>query len=531
MKRYFGHNVPTADGRPTTHHATRVSARVAALCAARTARLSAARFALFAAIVGLTLAAAGCKEVRYTAIDDAPVTFETLIGNRSADVIETRVSATGPTSADWDEGDVIGVFMVAGGGTVADHSLARNVPHSHTGGGAFEVTMEGDALLYPRAGSVDFAAYYPWRARIDGHLCPIDVGGRCDLRAMDFMYSDNAAGHSAGEVPLLRFRHRLSKIAFNVTDAAGTSLDSLAAVISGPRTRGTFDLSAGTLAVDEAWAESIIAATVDDGDGDNATARLEAIVMPCAVVAPTVDFALPDGSTARLVLTRSVWREGNIYLYNVRITDGGAVELDGGTVIDDWDDQDTPPTDHEIDKQKPDDGSGTPDDPDDPDAPGKVALYFSEGFGSGGTAEGLAVGAYAGWENGPPVSFAERFEGDGKGGARVCLAEGLGTHIVFPAGANADFSISGLPAGRSEITLGYDVAAGKGGTGANMLRVYAGGENLTSQVTTLIPSPNRYVRVFVTVPSGATSLRFVADGVANTHGMRLDNVRLEGKKR
>jgi len=489
------------------------------------------RTTLLVATTAAALITAGCKQVSYTQLEEnATVSFTTQIGDREGTGIETRLSPTGPTSVDWDEGDAIGVFMIAAGGTLADHSLARNVAHIHTAGGAFAVPAGATALSWPRAGRVDFVACYPWRAALDGDLYPIDLGGRNDPGTMDFIYSDNAVGHSAGDVPLLRFHHRLAKLVFDVTDATGADIGGLTAVVSGPLTRGTFDLSAGTLAVDEAVAEKIVAARVEDGDGDSATERLEAIVMPCAVVAPTVDFTLPDGSTARLTLTRSAWERGNVYTYRVRVTEGGTVELTGGTTIDNWDDRDRAPDDYEIPKHNPNDDPDDPDDPTDPSVPGGVELYFAESFGDGGTVAGVAVGDYSGWDNGAPVSFAERFGEGGEGGARVCRTEDMDTHIAFPAGANADFSIRGLPSGRSEITLGYDVAAGRGGTPASMLRLYADDENITSRVTTLIPSPNHYVRVFVSVPSGATSLRFVADGVSNAHGMRLDNIRLEGRK-
>jgi hypothetical protein len=74
------------------------------------------------------------------------------------------------------------------------------------------------------------------------------------------------------------------------------------------------------------------------------------------------------------------------------------------------------------------------------------------------------------------------------------------------------------------------VAAGRGGTSAATVRVFADGENLTPQISALIPSPNTCKSVTVAVPSGATSLRFVVDGASNPHGMRIDNIRLKGRK-
>jgi hypothetical protein len=124
------------------------------------------------------------------------------------------------------------------------------------------------------------------------------------------------------------------------------------------------------------------------------------------------------------------------------------------------------------------------------------------------------------------VTFSDRF-----GGARVCRAGDLDTHIFFPPAVDADLLVAGLPAGYRDITLSYQIASvGTGNVRANLIRVYAGSVNLTSSVTVGTALPDRYVGVSIDLPDGVTSLRFVSDGGTNIHGMRLDNIRLSGRR-
>jgi hypothetical protein len=475
----------------------------------------------------LILVISGCFPILSGCIKDKFNTLDCPIYFRSS--IDTPSSHTRASNGDWHEGDRIGVYMVGGGGTIAGHALASNVLHRHTGGGNFSAEI-GDELFYPRAGEVDFVAYYPWRTTYADHRYPIDVADQSDHPTIDFLYSDNAAGHSGGDVPLLEFRHRLSKLVFNIVDMTGESLDGLEAVLSGLVTRGEFHLSEGRLVLDGLSEAGIEPALYEDGDDDLATTRLEAIVLPEADIAPVVDFALPDGSSAQLRIGDEEFLGGKVYIYDVEITDGGQVSLVGGSaVIVDWDDEDRPPGQYQIPKDRPDDPDPDDPDPDDPDPSEEKTRYFFETFGSDGDVLDTRprINDYAGWDNAEDVEFYDRF-----GGADVRRSGSLDAHIYFPNDTDAycDVKISGLPADRSDITLSYDIAAGEGGVRAGLILVYADDVNMTRFVTATIPSPNRYIRVSIDIPSGTSSLRFVSDPAVNTCGMRIDNISLEGRK-
>ncbi len=454
----------------------------------------------------------GCIRDKF-APSDSPINFESSIDG--ADVV-TRNADTG-----WSPDDVIGVYMVSSGGTIANHTLSVNAMHRHVGGGNF-IAEPGHELFYPRMGKVDFVAYHPWRPTYDDHRYPIDVGDQSDHSAIDFKFSNNARRHSSGDVPFLEFRHLLSKLVFNVRDVSGAPLDGIAAVIDGLRTRGVFYLSDGMLALKDDSRADIAPIVVDDGDRDEATTRLEAIVLPESGLAPVVTFNLKEDTAARLNLVDKVYMGGKIYIYNVAVTAPGKVVLTGGTVIIDWDDQNRNPDEYTVPRTG-SDGK----DPVDPDTlSNQRTRYFRETMGSGADDDTpIKIDAYTEWDN-SSVQFSDRF-----GGADVRRHGSIDAHIYFPPATDADISISGLPEDYTDITLSYDITAvGAGGVRANLIRVYAGTKNVTSQVTKIIPSPNRYTRVSIDIPNGVTSLRFVSDASVNIHGMRLDNIALEGRK-
>jgi hypothetical protein len=495
-----------------------------------------AKKVLIVTISGVFPMFSGCVEEELNPFD-CPIDFKSSIEVRSPDTrrdsgdsgdsgssgitraqgIADTPRATRAANADWHEGDRIGIYMVESGGTIPNNSLGANALHHHTGGGNF-TAERGRELFYPRIGEVDFVAYYPWRATYEDHRYPIDVADQSDHPAIDFMYSDNAAGHSGGDVPLLEFHHRLSKLVFNVTDMTGASLDGFGALVTGLASRGVFHLSEGRLALDGDSKADMALAQFEDGDDNGSTARLEAIVLPETNIVPVVDFTLPDGGKAWLRLDDREYLSGKVYIYEVKITEGGQVVLGDGTVIVDWDDRDRAPGQYQIPKT----------DPDDPDDPSKEKTrYFFETFGSDGAALDLRpkVDDYTGWDSADSVEFSDRI-----GGADVRRSGPLDAHIYFPAATAADLRVTGLPSDRSDITLTYDIAAEEGGVRAGLIAVYAGSVNVTGYVTATIPSPNRYIRVSVDIPSGTGSLRFVSDPEVNTCGVRIDNICLEGRK-
>jgi hypothetical protein len=220
----------------------------------------------------------------------------------------------------------------------------------------------------------------------------------------------------------------------------------------------------------------------------------------------------------------------------VTVTAGGEVST-GAAVIVDWDDQNREPEEYFVIKTGPGDGDdpgGGPGDGDDPGDgtgggdPSEIVQYFVETMGIlGQSQEPVKIADYRGWKN-PAPTFTDRF-----GNADVRRHGSLDAHIWFPPGVNCEVVIGGLPEGYSDVTLAYDITCDPenvtGTVRADVIRVFAGDENLTPWVTRNITSPGRYTRIVTgTLRSGATTLRFQSDGAVNRYGIRIDNITLEG---
>jgi len=62
----------------------------------------------------------------------------------------------------WDANDAIGVFMKTGTGLT--NVLAANKSYTTNGDGEFKPSAADQNINYPETGSVDFVAYYPYKA-------------------------------------------------------------------------------------------------------------------------------------------------------------------------------------------------------------------------------------------------------------------------------------------------------------------------------------------------------------------------------
>jgi hypothetical protein len=390
-------------------------------------------------------------------------------------------------------------------------------------------------MFWPRLGRVDFAAYHPWKPTLPGHRYRLDLADQSNPQAVDFIWSENARGHISGDTPTLMFHHVLTKLVFRLKDISGGSLEGVGGTIGRVPSKGVFDLAEGRLVAenDAAAVRDIALRRATDGDDDRATARLEAIVLPGETAPRTVEFTFSDGSRGRLTLDEKQLSGGKIYFHDVTVTGGGQVST-GAAVIVDWDDQNREPEHHFVIKTGNGGGDGGGDGDGDGDDPPERVRYFVERMGGSGTGadigpdtgpeEPVGIAAYEGWSN-RETTVTERF-----GFADIRRHGSLDAHIWFPPGVNCDLRIEGLPRGYSDVTLAYDITSADGsGVKASIVQVLVDGQNLTRQVTGLIASPGRYTRIVIPdLPASFTYLRFTTDATTNPHGIRIDNIVLEG---
>jgi archaellum component FlaF (FlaF/FlaG flagellin family) len=163
---------------------------------------------------------------------------------------------------------------------------------------------------------------------------------------------------------------------------------------------------------------------------------------------------------------------------------------------------------------------------------GEKAQYYLETMGTGSYSSGTRpkIADFTDWDNKAPITYTTQSGAN----ADIRSTSQINAHIWFPntgaAAGDNDVVISNLPAGYTDITLSYDVAANGTASNANMIEVYANGTLVSGSVDTPITAQNVFVTVSIPIPDGTTQLRFLAPAAKNTQGLRLDNMKLEGRK-
>jgi len=237
---------------------------------------------------------------------------------RFSSLIETRVSGT-----QWDAGDGVGVYMFRSGEGLSDASICENSANNKyvaSATGALSPASEMDKLFYPMYESVDFVAYYPYGDVADYELA-LDVSEQGNQEKLDLLYSKNLTSVEAtSEAQKLVFKHKLSKIVFNVKAGLGyesTDLEGAEICLKGAFSNATFSLANGGLTLGNEK-QNINLTTSAAGDGVMA----EAIVLPQSCGGMQVYVSMVSGVTKRFdFISNHQWLEGYKYEYEITLVD------------------------------------------------------------------------------------------------------------------------------------------------------------------------------------------------------------------
>lgn len=141
--------------------------------------------------------------------------------------------------AQWDEGDLIGIYMYkAGTPTIAEG--AANIPYRKANAGnGFAPTPDGTTIYFPVDGSnVDFHAWYPYKD-VGSDAWTADLTNQSSQAALDLMTADTrnstqidtqvegTAYNKNNPAVALNFNHRLTKLHLNITPGSGISTGDL----------------------------------------------------------------------------------------------------------------------------------------------------------------------------------------------------------------------------------------------------------------------------------------------------------------
>lgn len=239
----------------------------------------------------------------------------------------------------WDIGDQIGVFMksartILSENTIVDYS--SNVIYStSSNNGLFSAQSVSQTIFYPQDNSsVDFIAYYPYQSEIfNDYIYKVDITDQTIPQNIDLLYSNNIEGASQ-KTPnnALIFSHQLSKLRLNIkADKSITSLNNILVEISGVKTLADFNLTDGSLLVNQESDNKISLNT-----SINETSVLsEAILLPDnGGDSRIISIKLPKiGTFTWKIPSTTKLEKGNKYTFNIVLdSDGIIVDPDYGWV-------------------------------------------------------------------------------------------------------------------------------------------------------------------------------------------------------
>jgi endonuclease G len=149
------------------------------------------------------------------------------------------------TGTEWDQGDEVGIYMIAADAENLTGAKASNV--LYTIDATDTLVPDDDPIKYLDNNLVNFVAYYPWKGsnEIPDGLYPVDVSTQEPLMIHNGV--GTAYGLNEGKVVSLLFKHKLSKLVITAEPVNGTTIDMSGATltISGMPTKANCNLYTG----------------------------------------------------------------------------------------------------------------------------------------------------------------------------------------------------------------------------------------------------------------------------------------------
>lgn len=260
--------------------------------------------------------------------------------------LTSEVVAMDQTTASWNDGDRIGVYMVQSG-TNRIVGNASNTEYKAAASGALAAVGE-PAYFSSDYAAFDFFAYYPYQAQAKNYIVPIDLSDQSSPTATCLLYSSNASGIAEQDGAVkLSFSHKLAKIAFVIAPGSGLTVADLAGLtmtVEGLNSQADFNAMNGLIS--NRHTPATVAATVA---ADGKTAQF--VTIPAADQRFKLHFTLRNQLTFDWETDKTfTFGEGKIQTLNVTIGNSAVEVTPGG--IEDWTGIDTPPTTGDADPLK-----------------------------------------------------------------------------------------------------------------------------------------------------------------------------------
>lgn len=162
--------------------------------------------------------------------------------------VATRVTQDGSS---WNAGDRIGAFALDASTSEVVEGKNNALYTCLTSGESVTFTSENPIALQEDGTTVEFVAYYPYNADVQGIYYPVQLAEQGEgSAACDLMYGiSDAYTYSAGSNTqiALSFSHRLSKVRMRMVNMQGVSLDVTDVAIEGMYSGATFNVQTAAL--------------------------------------------------------------------------------------------------------------------------------------------------------------------------------------------------------------------------------------------------------------------------------------------
>lgn len=280
---------------------------------------------------------AGCSnEVEEQVMDSKRVPLQI---NGDINMLMTRAA-----DDHWDKDDAIGVYMVnAENNSIVDEVSNYRYVVIDKDNGNFSPDGENNTAYFPEDGTVNVVAYYPQGEVVDNKLS-LDLANQDNQPKIDLMSAKAENASKSSPTVNLGFKHRLTKLFFEIEIEGDVNTDGIYAAIGNQYTDIQYDILSDKLSIAEGDEKKDIVMKYWNLDGYR---FVEAIVLPNDENNSAVDrqltFQLNEKIFNATIGSDTKFEAGKKYTYKVKFeqTPSGNINVSiTGVSIKNWDDGD-----------------------------------------------------------------------------------------------------------------------------------------------------------------------------------------------
>lgn len=235
---------------------------------------------------------------------------------------ELQAPETKVTDTAFEDGDQIGISILAGAETFADNECLTYTGNVFSG----ELNWYNDSEA-----ASDILAYYPYDADGTPSTFTVQTDQSAGVSSSDFIFGSKTGVTPSEDAISMTFKHALSKLLVNMTNDAGS------------------DITAVTFKGSKTTADILLASTTASASASSAAADIKAFESEknktyCAILVPqsvslTMEVTTADGNSYSQELETTELLQGAQYRITARISSSAGLQVKVAGAIEDWTDE------------------------------------------------------------------------------------------------------------------------------------------------------------------------------------------------